>query len=191
MALFDDYGAPQWGINDCKIAVWTATDTYGSAVDVPAIQALNTVARVSSAELQGDDRIVATASRVIGAQITLRFGSINLGVLEVLTGNTATSSVSSPNEVKNLRVLAGNKLPYFGIVGKALSEEGSGDFLVFIPKAKIMGDINLVQLEFGNFAIPELTVMAVDDETYGPINLVERETAAAVTIPPANIDTIA
>lgn len=191
MATFDAYGAPQFGINDCKIATWTATDTYDTAVDVPAIQALNTVMRVVNAELTGDDTIVATASRVIGAQITLRFGSVNLDVLEVITGNSATSSVASPNEVKTLRILAGTRLPYFGIVGKALAEEGSGDFLVFIPKCKVMSDITLVQLEYGQFAIPEMTVMAVDDESYGPINLIERETAAAITIPPANVPTIA
>lgn len=184
---FDAYGAPQYGLNDVKVAAWNATDDYGTEVDVMSAQALNTVMRVVSAELTGDDQITATASRAVGAQITMRMGGVSLGALEVMTGSTPASSLSTPNQVKNLRIVGGQRMPYFGIVGKALAEEGDGDFLVFIPKAKIMGDVNLVQLEYGTFAIPEMTVMAVGDESYGAVNLVERETAAAVTIPPANI----
>lgn len=187
---FDSFGAPQFGIADCKIATWNSAGSYGTAVDVMAIQALNTTMRVVNAELTGDDTIVATASRPIGAQITFRFGSVNLSVLEVLLGISVTSSVASPNNVKKLRVAGGEKMPYFGLVGKALAEEGSGDFLVFLPKCRIMGDVNLVQLEYGNFAIPELTVMAVADASYGVLNLIERETAGTFTIPPANIPTI-
>lgn len=187
---FDLFGAPQFGLADCKVAAWQGEGSYGTAVDVMAIQALNTVMRVISAELPGDDTIVASASRPIGAQITLRFGSVNLGVLEVIFGITATSSVATPNTVKLLRIAGGERLPYFGIVGKALAEEGNGDFLVFVPKVKIMGDVNLVQLEYGQFAIPEMTVMAVPDEIYGTINLIPRETTGVFTIPPANIPTI-
>lgn len=189
MATFDAFGAPQFGINDCKVATWNSAGTFATAVDVPAIQVLNTTMRVVSAELTGDDTIVASASRPIGAQITLRFGSVNLSVLEVLTGNAVTSSVASPNNVKKLRVNGGERFPYFAIAGKAFAEEGSGAFELFIPKCKIMGDVNLVQLSYGEFAIPELTVMAVPDSSYGLINLIEVETARALAIPPLNIPT--
>jgi hypothetical protein len=188
---FDSYGAPQYGLSDCVIAPWTATGTYGSSQDVMSVQMLSTVMRVVSAELTGDDVITATASRAVGAQITMRMGGVSLPVLEIMTGNSATSSVSSPNEVTNLRISGGERLPYFAICGKALAEEGDGDFLVFVAKCKVMGDLNLVQLEYGSFAIPEMTVMAVPDGDYGILSLVERETAAAITIPPANIPTIA
>lgn len=188
---FDAYGAPQYGLNDAIVAPWTAEGTWGSAQDVMSVQALNTVMRVVSAELTGDDKITASASRPIGAQITFRMGGVSLPVLEIITGNSATSSVATPNAVKTLRIAGGERMPYFAICGKALAEEGSGDFLVFLPKCKVMGDLNLVQLAYGEWAIPEFTVMAVADGDYGIINLVERETAAAITIPPANVPTIA
>ena len=35
---FDSFGAPQFGLNDVKVAAYTATDTYGTEVDVPSVQ---------------------------------------------------------------------------------------------------------------------------------------------------------
>jgi len=188
---FDAYGSPSYGLSDVKIAPWTAEGTWGSAQDVMAAQALNTVIRVVSAELTGDDTIVAQASRPVGAQITFRMGGVTLGVLEIMTGNSATSSVATPNAVKNLRIAGGERFPYFALCGKALAEEGQGSMEVFIPKCKIMGDLNLVQMEYGAFTIPEFQVMAVADGDYGIVNIIQVETARAITIPPANIPEIA
>jgi hypothetical protein len=184
---FSAYGAPQFGLNDVKIATWLATNSYGTAVDVMSAQQLGGTLRVVSAELTGDDTITAQASRVIGGQIQMRFGSVNLAALEVLLGNTATSSVASPNAVKQLKLIGSDNMPYFGLVGKALAEEGIGDFLIWYPKCKIMSDVQLVNLEYGQFAVPELTIMAVHDDTFGVLSLIERQTAAAIAIPPANI----
>jgi hypothetical protein len=184
---FDAYGAPQFGLNDVKIATWTATNTYSAAVDVYSVQLMGAVLQIISAQLTGDDTITATAARAVGGEVRIRFGSVQIPALEVLLGNTATSSVASPNTVKQLKLVGGDNMPYFGIAGKALAEEGTGDFLIFFPKCRIMSDVTLATLEYGTFAIPELTLQAVDDATYGICSVIERQTAAAVTIPPANI----
>lgn len=184
---FDSYGAPQFGLNDVKIATWNATNSYGSAVDVYSVQLMSAILQIVSATLTGDDTITATASRAVGGEVRIRFGSVQIPALEVLLGNTATSSVASPNAVKQLKLVGGDNMPYFGIVGKAIAEEGVGDFLIFFPKVRIMSDVTLSTLEYGTFAIPELTCQAVDDATYGICSVIERQTAAAVTIPPANI----
>ena len=184
---FDSYGAPQFGLSDVQIAPWNATNDYGSAVDVPSVQLMGTVLQVVSATLEGDDTITASAARAIGGEVRIRFGSVNIAALEVLLGNTATSSVASPNEVRQLKMAGGDNMPYFGIVGKALAEEGGGDFLVFLPKVRIMSDVELATLEYGNFAIPEFTAQAVADTTYGILSLIQRETSGSFTIPPANI----
>lgn len=183
---FDLYGAPQFGLSDCKIATWNATNSYGSAVDVYSVQLLGSVLQIISAQLTGDDTITATAARAVGGEVRIRFGSVQLPALEVLLGNTATSSVASPNAVKQLKIVGGDNMPYIGLVGKALGEEG-GDFLVFFPKLRIMSDVTLATLEYGTFAIPELTLQAVDDATFGICSVIERQTAGTVVIPPANI----
>jgi hypothetical protein len=184
---FDAYGAPQFGLNDVKIATWNAAASYGSAVDVMSVQLMGANLQMVSAVLNGDDTITAIASRAIGGEVRIRFGGVSLAALEVLLGNTATSSVASPNIVKQLKIVGGDNMPYFGIVGKALAEEGIGDFLVFFPKVRIMSDVNLATLEYGTFAIPELTAQAVDDSTYGICSVIQRMTAGSFTIPPANI----
>lgn len=179
---FSAFGAPQFGLRDCKVAAWTSTGVYGAAVDVMSVQQLGGTLRVAAAELVGDDTITATGSRVVGGQITLRFGSINLAALEVILGNTATSSVASPNTVKQLKMVGGDALPYFGLAGVALAEEGVGSFTVFYPKCKIMGDIQLVNLAYGEFAIPEITIQAVDDATFGVLSLIEQQTAVPTVL---------
>jgi len=181
---FDDYGAPQFGLNDVKIATWNATNDYGEEVDVPSVQLMGTTLATVSAQLEGDDSIQASASRAIGGEVRVRFGSISIAALEIILGNTSTASGSAQDHFK---VSGGDAMPYIGICGKALAEEGSGDTHVFIPKCKLMGDLTIAQLEYGQFAIPEATIQIVDDATYGLINIIEHATAADVAIPPTNI----
>jgi hypothetical protein len=183
-----EIGGPQFGLNDCKIALWTAAGTYSTAVDVMSVQMLGAVMQVVSADLTGDDQITATASRAISGTVSLRFGAISIAALEVLIGNTATSSVASPNNIKNLRVNGSDNMPYVGIVGRAIAEEGSGDTVIYIPKCRIMGDLNIAQLSYGEFAIPQVELRAVHDASYGVINVITRETASStLTLPPVNI----
>jgi len=181
---FDSYGAPQYGLNDVKVAAWTATDTYDTAVDVPSVQLMGTTLATVSAQLEGDDSIMASASRAVGGEVRVRFGSISLAALEVILGNTSTASGAVQD---HLKISGGDNMPYIGICGKALAEEGTGDTHVFIPKCKLMGDLTIAQLEYGQFAIPEATIQIVDDATYGLINVIEHATAADVAIPPTNI----
>jgi len=181
---FDSYGAPQYGLNDVKVAAWTATDTYDTAVDVPSVQLMGTTLATVSAQLEGDDSIMASASRAVGGEVRVRFGSISLAALEVILGNTSTASGAVQD---HLKVSGGDNMPYIGICGKALAEEGTGDTHVFIPKCKLMGNLTIAQLEYGQFAIPEATIQIVNDATYGLINVIEHATAADVAIPPTNI----
>lgn len=184
---FDSYGAPQFGLEDCKVAQWIATNSYGAAVDVPSIQMMGVTLNQVTAELTGDDEITATASRSIGAEVRIRFGGVSLAALEVLLGIDTTTQNAEPAEVKQLKITGGNRMPYFGIVGKALAEEGAGAFMVFLPKVKVTSDVVLASLEYGAWAIPEVTARGVADATYGIVNLIELQEDAAVQIPPDNI----
>lgn len=180
---------PPFGLSDVKIASYTATNSYGSAVDVYSVQRVAVTTRMVQAELTGDDKITAVASRPIAAQVEFSFGGISLAALEVLFGNTATSSIASPNNIKNWKVAGANDMPYWGLVGKALSADASGQIEVFIPKCRITGDVQLIQLGYGEFSINSVTAMAIPDETYGLLSIIEAEAERAIAIPPANIPT--
>lgn len=178
-----DQGAPQFGINDAKIALWNATDDYGSLVDVMGVQMGQVTAQIISAIANGDDQIVAAAARLNGFQLQLRWVGLNPTSLAVMTG-VSTDTISS---VINMQFVGGERMPYFGGIIKALSEE-VGDTWVFLPKMKIMSDFVIFQGEFGAFTTPEVTVQAVPDETWGLANVITHPTDVAITtIPPENI----
>lgn len=183
MSSIFQIGSPQFGIRDCKIATNNLNGTFSTAIDVPSIQLLRTTVNTVSAELEGDDIITATHAKPISAQIVFRFGSIDLRVLNIITGKAYSSSGSTPNIVNRVKYGQDN-YPYFAICGKAEAVEGGGDTHIFIPKVKIMEGFELV-MEYGNFSIPELTCMGVYDPDYTAIvEVIMHETAAAVAIPP-------
>lgn len=178
-----DQGAPQFGLNDAKVATWNSTGSYGTLTDVMAVQMAAVTAQIISAIANGDDRIVAAAARLTGFQLQLRWVGLNPTSLSVLTG-VATDTISS---VINTQFVGGERMPNFGAIIKALSEE-VGDTWVFLPKCKIMSDFNVFQGEFGTFTTPEVTVQCVPDDTWGLANILTHPTDVPITvIPPANI----
>jgi hypothetical protein len=145
---------------------------------------MGTVMQVISAQLEGDDKITDSHSQAIGGQVQIRFGSVSIAALEVLLG---IDSVLSADTYDWLQIDGGDNMPYFGLCGKISATQGDGDLHVFLPKVKIMEDVQLVQAEYGQYIIPETSAQAIDDDTYAIINLIEHETATAVAIPPTNI----
>lgn len=181
---FDSYGAPQFGLEDVQIAVWNSTDSYGSAVDIPSVQLFGTEMQTVSAQLEGDDKITDSHAQIIGGAVRLRFGSVSMAALEVLLGLTSTASGSDQD---HLKLSGSDDMPYFGICGKMSATQGSGDLHVFLPKVKIMENVMLAQAEYGQYIIPEVAAQAVDDTTYGVINLIEHAADTSITIPPTNL----
>lgn len=191
MALFD-YGGPQYGLSDGKIATWTGDGTYGTPVDIPSIQLLRVQVNTVNAELEGDDTITATASRVVSADVTFRFGSVKMDVLSVLLNQTKVESGVTPNRYSFVPVSSQNPT-YFGICGSAKAEEGSGNTQLFVPKLKLMEGFQL-SFEYNNFSIPEITCRAVYDTNFTDANglpmlfyPMQYETAQTVTLPPYGI----
>src|SRR5687768_4504525 len=173
-------GAPQFGLNDAKVAPWIAGTpvTYSPLVDVMGVQMAQATLQIISAIANGDDAIVAAASRLTGAQLQMRFVGMNPSVLEVLTGEAAVEDALSSG-IFNTQFLGGERMPYFGAIIKALSEE-EGDTWVFLPKCKIMSDFVLFQGEFGAFSTPEVTVQCVPDADYGLANFITHPTDVAI-----------
>lgn len=189
MSQLFDYGALTYGLRDVKIAVNNLNGTFGTAVDVPSAQLYVANLQTVNAQLEGDDRITATAVRIISAQIQFRFGSIAPQVVELITGGTLDESYSQPNRRQQLNI-SNRRLPYFGICGKADGEEG-GDTHIFVPKVKIMEGFEL-RMEYNTFSIPEMTAMAVGDDNFldedglpSIVQLVWYETATPVALPPS------
>ena len=188
MSIFD-FGALSYGLRDAKVAVNNLDGSFGTAIDVPSVQLYVANLQTVNAQLEGDDAITATAARIISAQVTIRFGSADLDLLGILTGNAVDNSGTTPNRRRQLDI-SNLKLPYFGISGKADSEEGTGDNHIFVPKIKLMEGFE-IRLEYNTFVAPEITAMAVGDPNFLDANslssivqVVQYETASTVALPP-------
>ncbi len=182
-----DQGAPQFGLNDGKVATWNSTGSYGTLTDIMSIQMGQVTQKMVNAILTGDDRETAIYSAVIGGTVQVRFGGLNLSSYAVLTGK----SIGVISSVSQLQLVGGDKMPYVGIILKALAAE-AGDTWLFLPKCRILSDFVVAQMEYGAFVIPAVTMEIVDDATYGAINIITHPSAVDITvIPPANIAAVA
>ena len=181
-----EQGTPSFGLSDAKVQTWGASSYTGSLTDIMGIQMATATLQIISAIANGDDAIVAAAARLSGAQLQMRFVGMNPIAVGIITG----VAVEVSSSVSNLQFAGGNRLPYFGAIVKALSEE-VGDTWVFLPKCKIMSDFVLFQGEYGAFSTPEVTVQCVPDTKYGVANFLTHPTDVAITVmPPANISSI-
>lgn len=171
----------KFGVNDAKIAVWNSTGSYGSLVDLIAINTVEFNLRIQSAVLEGDDEEVDSFGKIIGVTGRVRFGdgAQHADVLNVLLGSSVTSSGSKT------RVRLGNEnLPYWGLAFKVLHTDGSGDETHFgIMKAKIDSDLRY-SASYGGYLIPEFTFRGVNDgSTYKAVERVYQDNTTALALP--------
>lgn len=191
MPLFS-FGGPSYGLEDAKVATNNGNGTFGVNQDVPSVQMLQVAIQTTTANLEGDDRITATASKMISGQVTLRFGSVPFEVYAILTGSPLQSSGSGDSAYRFLDI-ASRKMPYWGIIGRADAAEGSGDTHIFVPKCKITEGFT-IKLEYNTFSIPEVTCLAVGDENFPDANgnptvmrVIEHPDLELATLPPTYI----
>lgn len=176
-----------FGIADALIATWNGTGEYGDAIDVPHINMMNATVRVLSAEGTGDDRIVAVASRIIAGTVQMRMTAVPLNVLEIIYGVDLVSVGADATLTETLPIMAGQRLPWFGVVGQGLEEESLGDILMFAPKCKVTSDIQLGSMEYGVLSSVEFTATCLGEDDYGILYLQQRATAGEFDIPVTNL----
>lgn len=172
-----------FGVNDAIIAPWTGTGTYGTPVDVPHISMMNATVRVLSAEGVGDDRIVAVASRVIAGSVQMRMTAVPVNVLEIIYGVDLISVGADDTLVETLPISAGQRLPWFGVVGQGLEEEGLGDVILAANKCKVTSDIQLGSMEYGVLSSVEFTATCLGEEDYPIFYLQQRASVGELDLP--------
>lgn len=155
-----------FGITDALIAQWTGTGTYGDAIDVPHVKMMNATVRVLSAEGNGDNRIVALGSMVIAGNVHVQMTAVPMNVLEIIYGVDLVSVGADLTLVETLPLMAGQRLPYFGIVGLGEEAEGLGGILLGANKAKITSDIQLGSMEYGVLSSVEFTATCLGEDDY-------------------------
>lgn len=159
-----------YGLRDMKIAVWTAANSYGTAVDIDAARSLTVTLRVQSDELQGDDVIKDRFGKIMSVNARLEYGSVNQQVLSMLTGGTLVSNATYED-----LLIADDTPAYFAIAGRVVGSN-SGDLHMFIPKCKIAGDLSY-QAQQNSYLIPNLDIQGVYEGTVNGICRIRSFTA--------------
>ena len=147
-------------------------------VSLRAAQEMNFTPRLMGGELKGNDSIVSVASSVEALEWSLSEGGLSLDALAVMTGFTASTSGSTPNQINTMTMHAGGAMPYFVIYGKSLGDSGD-DVHVKIWRAKITGNIEGT-FAYGEFKVTKMQGIAVEDSVKGLCDIVLNETATAL-----------
>ena len=168
------YGKYVFGLRDLKI-----TNLAGTLQeDLDASQELTFTPEFRVGEQFGDDALKAVISFIIGGTASITGGSMSSAAMAIATGRTLTTSGSSPNEVTELKLSAGDNMPYFKIYGKAV-DEGSGDMFILLAKCKITGGLAFT-FQDNEFLTPGFEVRCVDDGSNGVAKIIQHETATTL-----------
>lgn len=163
---------PNWGVagvnfglKDAKVAPWLGDGTYGVNYDVPSVQLIGITAQMVSGELLGDDVKTDVHAKIIAGRCRGRWGGMSLDVLQAFSNQVLVATGSTPNRVRRIKVAA-ESMKYFGLCGKSDSTNASSDIHAWIPKMKIMSDITLIEMQNGQYTIPEFEAEILPDDLY-------------------------
>lgn len=168
------YGDAVYGLRDIKI-----TNIGGTVQeDLGAASKMEFVPMYDGGRLIGDDAWKAILTYIVGAEGNIEAGQFSSAAISIMTGITLGVTGSSPNEVTELKLSAGDRMPYFKVYGQAL-DEGSGDMHLLASKVKLTS-LKTSKLENGNWRVTEANVDIVDDGTNGIFKQIQQETSVAL-----------
>lgn len=170
-------GGPQFGLRQVKLAPWNGDGTYDAAITVPAAQLFGIRFDTTNARLEGDDQRVDSHSKLVGATITIRNGSLSMSMLQAIMNRNPVLTGTTPTQRKVLWITP-SEFGYVGVGAKVNSTNNRGDAQFFAPKVKLMEGFEL-RAEYGNYVIPEFTLDAVPDDFY---NLAGSDEVQVLTI---------
>lgn len=163
------------GLRDVKV-----TKLDGSAQeDLDAAQEFTVSIVVATSELEGDDVVKASISRVIKGEGKAMAGSMSTAALGIVLGGTPSTSGSTPNRVTTLSVTNVLRPPYFKLYGMAYDDE-LGALQILIPKAKIAGNIQFTLNTGDNWNTPGFDFNCLGDGSGVIMDIKQLETAAAL-----------
>lgn len=169
MGIFS-YGDVEYDIEDCKIARWNGDGTYGSLIDVPAIDMARIEFTMKQALGRGDGGLKLVASAIEAANITMRNFGIVATSLPVLFGASNDEYNPGADAYTINDMVAGQVLPYFGMAIRSFDNESvpgvghqPGGALIFVPKIKVTANFQW-NFAYNTFIQPELTGFGLVDD---------------------------
>jgi hypothetical protein len=144
------------GLRQLSVASWTSENSYGTQYDVLGAREMSVSWTIDSDELRGDDAVLDRFSKVVAVELTLSHASVDLSLLDLLMGGTLVSNASYEDFI----VGSTDEVPYVAIAGRVVGSGGSSDLHIFIPKAKLSGNLNYAA-QLDTYLIPSATFQGV------------------------------
>lgn len=129
-----------FGLRDVKVRPLTG-ETAGTSVDLPNSRTFSFSEASDTAELRGDDAVIAIHDLGNSVDWELEEGGIDLAAVKVMYGGTIIDSGTTPNQVRTFRRLATDVRPYFQVEGQAISDSG-GDVHIVLYRCKATGELS-------------------------------------------------
>jgi hypothetical protein len=172
MATNTTYGHFVFGLSDLKI-----TNLAGTVqADLSAAMEMTFTPMFRAGELFGDDSLKAVISYILGGELSFTAGSMSSAALAIVTGKTLSTSGSTPNEVTEFQLDAGDVMPYFKVYAKS-RDDLTGDVHALFHKVKLISGLEIT-MQDGEWVTPGFECRAVDNGTNGVFEIKQNETAA-------------
>lgn len=167
------------GLRDLKIAAWNSANSYGTAYDVLGSREMTAEWVVQSDQLEGDDVVLDRYSKITSVTLRLAHASVDLDVLDLLMGGTLVSNASYEDFI----IGETDEVPYVAIAGRVVGSGGGSDLHMFIPKAKLSGNLQY-QAQLNQYLIPAAEFQGVHEGAANGIMRLRKFTAlTALEIP--------
>jgi hypothetical protein len=128
-----------FGVDDAKVSGITVDDattlTYGTALDIPGIQAISMSPSYIEKDLKGDEKILDYYTKLESIEWSFSNAKIALDVLEELLGATLTESGTTPNGTQTLSLKGADIPGYFKLEGQVKYTD-AGDLHLVLYKCK-------------------------------------------------------
>lgn len=167
------------GIRQLKFALWTSENSYGTAHLVRGARNMGVEIEVESDRLMGDDVLLDQFAKPIGAIVNMEMATIDLLGADLFTGGTFVSNAA----YEDLMFSENDDVPYVAIAARIASTGSTGDLQIFIPKAKLNGNLRLTA-QVQTYLLPGAQFQGVSEgATNGIYRIRNFATKTALEIP--------
>lgn len=149
-----------YDVDDGKICINNGDGTFGALQDVFGISNFTIEYVARQADARGDGGIVATASQIETANITMTNVGIRGSLMELIY---PADAYDYDAEHQMIDIDSGRFYPYFAAAVRVFDgERRDAGAIIEVPRMKVVGNIRF-QIQDNQFVIPELTCRAVRD----------------------------
>lgn len=167
------------GIRDLKLAPWTAENSYGTMYDIHGARNMSVEWVLETDQLIGDDVVLDRYSKLVSVTVRIEQAAVDIAVIDYFLGGTLVSNAS----YEDFFIGENDEIPFVALAGRIVGSGGTSDLQMFVPKAKISGNLSLAAQQ-GAYMLPTAEFQGVHEGSINGMMRLRKFTApTALEIP--------